>query len=168
MRSFFLKMLNQLLTVGMGKEARLALAKDALAHPAMLTELILLVRSGSNVQRMKGAWVLSGIHALNRAKLIPFYESFMVQLISESTGGVKRELLRCFENIELEPKIAEQLLAITFDWITDETQDVAVRYLCLRLLKPIVKKYPELDTELQMQIELSRTKFGKSHKKKAR
>ncbi len=65
MRSFFLKMLNQLLTVGMGKEVRLALAKDALAHPAMLTELILLVRSGSNVQRMIGAWVLSGIHALS-------------------------------------------------------------------------------------------------------
>jgi len=58
-------MFCQLLVVGMGKEARLALAKDALADPVTFVELTRLARSVSNVQRMKSLWVLSGVHALS-------------------------------------------------------------------------------------------------------
>ena len=110
---------------------------------------------------MKGSWVLSGVNAIDIEVLVPYYDELLSMLRSETVGGVKRELLRCFEGAELKQKVAEQLIIIAMDWVTDETQDLAVRYICYRLLKPLLKLYPQLEVELQQQIDLYGSKFGR-------
>jgi hypothetical protein len=70
-------------------------------------------------------------------------------------------MLRCFEGAELKQTVAEQLIVIAMDWVTDETQDLAVRYICYRVLKLLLKLYPELEVELHQQIDLYRSKFGR-------
>ena len=127
----------------------------------MFLELLNLIQSGNKTQRMKGAWVLSGIHAIDSDFLNSHQPFLLQQLRCETIGGVKRELLRCFEGIVLRDEISEQIISITMAWVTDDKQDLAVRYLCYRLLVPLLKPYPELQQELKSQAELYRSKFGR-------
>ena len=158
---FFLAMLEKHLVVRMGRATRDSLAVMVLPDEQLLLELLEVVKSGTQTQRMKGAWVLSGIHAFDRARL-GAYHSFLLALLQvETVGGVKREILRCFENCSMEGDTAEQLLVIAMDWVTDEHQDLAVRYLCYRLMKPMLGVYPELYIELQQRVELFQSKFGR-------
>jgi hypothetical protein len=110
---------------------------------------------------MKGSWVLSGIHKLDSGSLKSSYPILLECLNSEVVGGVKRELLRCFEGETLTDEVAGRLVALTIKWVTDETQDLAVRYLCYRLLKSLVKCHEELQLELNLQIELYQSKNGR-------
>lgn len=160
MRFFFMK-LEDYLVVRMGSSTRDKVASFVLTDKGKLQELMGLIRSGTRPQRMKGSWVLSGVHAIDTEVLVPYYDELLTMLRSETVGGVKREMLRCFEGAELKQTVAEQLIVIAMDWVTDETQDLAVRYICYRVLKPLLKLYPELEVELHQQIDLYRSKFGR-------
>jgi len=145
----------------MGRATRDRLAATVWGDNDMLPELLTLIQSGSKIQRMKGAWVLSGIHAID-SEFLNSHQPFLLQLLRcETIGGVKRELLRCFEGIVLRDEISEQIISITMAWVTDDKQDLAVRYLCYRLLVPLLRPYPELQQELKDQTELYRSKFGR-------
>jgi hypothetical protein len=87
--------------------------------------------------------------------VIPFF------LNSEVVGRVKREFLRFFEGEILNDEIAGRLVALAMNWVTDETQDLAVRYLYCRLLKSLVKFHEELQLELNSKIDLYRLKNGR-------
>jgi hypothetical protein len=93
--------------------------------------------------------------------LAPHYEDLLSMLLLETVGGVKRELLRCFEGALLNDSAADRLVVIAMDWVTDEHQDLAVRYICYRVLTPLLKPYPELEDELRMKVDLYRSKFGR-------
>ena len=160
MRFFFMK-LEDYLVVRMGRSTRDKVASFVATDEGKLQELIGLIRSGTRPQRMKGSWVLSGVHAIDTEVLVPYYDELLTMLRSETVGGVKREMLRCFEGAELKQTVAEQLIVIAMDWVTDETQDLAVRYICYRVLKLLLKLYPELEVELHQQIDYYRSKFGR-------
>jgi hypothetical protein len=149
------------LVVRMGRSTRDRVVSFVLSDAGSLHELIELVRSGTKPQRMKGAWVLSGVHSVDTDVLVPYYDELLSMLHLESVGGVKRELLRCFEGARLNDSLADRLVVISMDWVTDERQDLAVRYICYRVLTPLLKQYPELEIELHQQIELYRSKFGR-------
>ena len=153
--------LEDYLVVRMGRSTRDKVASFVLTDEGKLQELIGLIRFGTTPQRMKGSWVLSGVNAIDTKVLVPYYDELLTMLRSETVGGVKREMLRCFEGAELKQTVAEQLIVIAMDWVTDETQDLAVRYICYRLLKPLLKLYPQLEVELQQQIDLYGSKFGR-------
>jgi hypothetical protein len=158
MRFFF--MIDKYLITRMGRQQRDAVVEMVLADEALLAELFELVSSGTQVQRMKGAWVMSGIQ-VNHSKLLQSYHSRILKcLLRESVGGVKRELLRCFERTKLASDDGEQLIVIAMSWVTDEKQDIAVRYLCYRLLLPLLRDIPELQVELSERIEFFKLKVG--------
>lgn len=158
---FFVAMLEEHLVVRMGRSTRDKLVAEIISDKSKLNELIHLVCDGTKTQRMKGAWVLSGIHALNRSVLIPYHGSLIAMLNVETVGGVKRELLRSFEKSKPNERIAGELITLAMEWVTDEKQDLAVRYVCYRLLTPLLADYPELSWELKQKINLYRDKFGR-------
>ena len=149
------------LIVRMGKSTRDKVVSFVLSDSRNLHELLGLVRSGTRPQRMKGSWVLSGVHSADADLLAPHYDDLLAMLQQETVGGVKRELLRCFEGARLNDAAADRLVVIAMDWVTDERQDLAVRYICYRVLVPLLKLYPELEDELRMQVDLYRSKFGR-------
>jgi len=149
------------LVVRMGRVTRDQLASLAIQNQDVLHELIHLIQAGNQTQRMKGSWVLSGVHQLKPEVLKSYYPTLIACLTNEMVGGVKRELLRCFEGGLMSDVIEEELIVITMGWVTDEHQDLAVRYACFRLLPPLLKQYPELQMELSQQVDLYRMKFGK-------
>ena len=155
-----MKLVNHLV-VRMGRSTRDRLVSFVLSDAASLHELIDFVRAGTKPQRMKGSWVLSGVHSIDSDVLTPYYHDLLSMLQSEMVGGVKRELLRCFEGVCLDEALADRLVVIAMDWVTDERQELAVRYICYRLLTPLLKQYPELQDELQQQVDLFRSKFGR-------
>ncbi|MFM7728356.1 MAG: hypothetical protein ACKO7B_16780, partial [Flavobacteriales bacterium] len=112
-------------------------------------------------QRMKGSWVLTGIHEVSPALVNSYYSEMLKHLNSETVGGVKRQLLKCFVKANLDSDQLSQLLAITMQWVTDHDQDLAVRYVCFKILKKQIKKFPELNLELEQSISLYREKFGR-------
>jgi hypothetical protein len=154
-------MLEQHLVVRMGRLKRDELAAEIVSDKSKLNKLIQLVCDGTQTQRMKGAWVLSGVHALNRSILIPYHGSLIAMLNVETVGGVKRELLRSFEKCKPDERIASELIALTMEWVTDDKQDLAVRYVCHRLLTTLLADYPELEWELKQKVKLYREKFGR-------
>jgi hypothetical protein len=79
----------------------------------------------------------------------------------ETVGGVKRELLRSFEKCKPDERIASELIALTMEWVTEDKQDFAVRYVCHRLLTTLLADYPELKMELKQKVNLYRDKFGR-------
>jgi len=158
-RFFF--MLENYLVTGMSSLQRDALAELILAQPTLIDDLFRLVRSGTRVQRMKGAWVLSGIQSKNSSVLQPYLVQIMQCVKTESVGGVKRELLRCINPLNLTTDMNDQLTILMLDWVTDDQQDFAVRYLSYRLLKPLLSDFPELQSELQERILLFKSKFGR-------
>lgn len=145
----------------MGRAMRDRVVDIVLSDDAAFQSLLQLVCKGDRTQRMKGAWVLSGVHARNSQLLQPYRSAMLDWMQKESVGGVKRELLRCFENCDLQGLEKEHLIWIAMQWVTDENQDLAVRYLCNRLLPPLLKDIPELQEELHTQKELYRSKFGR-------
>ena len=161
MRFVFVMKLHDYLVVRMGRVARDQVVSLVLQDREMFGELIGLIQTGSKPQRMKGSWVLSGVGAINPQLLMSHYPFLLECLKLENLGGVKRELLRCFEGVDLDSFLAEQLIVLTMDWVTDERQDLAVRYICFRLLNQLLKEYPELQIELNQQIDFYRSKFGK-------
>ena len=161
MRFVFAMKLQDYLVVGMGRVARDHTVSLVLHDTEMFGELIGLIQSGSKTQRMKGSWVLSGVGAINPHSLRPHYACLLECLELETVGGVKRELLRCFDGIALDKLFADQLIMVAMNWVTDERQDLAVRYICFRLLTQLLKEYPELQIELNQQIDFYRSKFGK-------
>jgi hypothetical protein len=153
--------LENYLVVRMGRSARDYTAVAIMREAGKISELIELVKSGTKTQRMKGSWVLSGIHSIDSGVLKAYYPILLDQIRSENIGGVKRELLRCFENADLDRKIADQIILIAMELVTDARQDLAVRYLCYRLIIPLLEGYPDLQLELKNQTELYRLKFGR-------
>ncbi len=161
MRFLFIMNLSEWLVVRMGRKTRDHVANRVINDDELFSELVQLVHTGSKTQRMKGAWVLSGIHLMDSNYLQSHYPMLLECLKSESVGGVKRELLRCFEGTTLREEITEQFIVIAMNWVTDERQDLAVRYLCYRLLKPLLRHYHELQSELTIQVDLYQKKFGR-------
>ena len=153
--------LTEYLVVRMGKTTRDSVASVVASDQHKLHELIDLIRSGTKPQRMKGSWVLSAVYTIDSEVLVPYHEDLLTMLKLETIGGVRRELLRCFEGARLNNTVADGLVVIAMDWVTDETQDLAVRYICYRVLKLLLKLYPELEVELHQQIDLYRSKFGR-------
>jgi hypothetical protein len=149
------------LVVRMGRSTRDRVAAYVASDQSTLHDLLHLIRCGTKPQRMKGSWVLSGLHTIAPEVLMPYYDDLLGMLRSETVGGVKRELLRCFEDVPLNNTVADGLVVIAMDWVTDERQDLAVRYICYRLLKPLLKLHPELEVELQQQVDYYRSKFGR-------
>ena len=154
-------MIESSLIVGMKRLQRDALIALVVNQPTLFAELLRLALYGTQVQRMKGSWVLSGIHAKNASLLQPYYDEVLTHLTAERIGGVKRELLKCFMKSRLSSEAIQQLVLITMEWVTDDEQDLAVRYACFKILKERLANYPELKAELQDRIELYRDKFGR-------
>lgn len=161
MRFLFHMKLTDYLVVRMGRLTRDQVASLAAQNGHKLRELMYLIQAGNQTQRMKGSWVLSGVRKLNHEVLKSYYPVLITCLKNEKVGGVKRELLRCFEGGSMSDALEEELIVITMGWVTDEHQDLAVRYVCYRLLGPLLKRYPELQMELRQQVDLYRMKFGK-------
>jgi hypothetical protein len=153
--------LTEHLVVRMGRATRDRVASFVVSDQNKLHELIDLVSSGTKPQRMKGAWVLSAVQTIDSEVLVPYHDQLLTMLRLEAIGGVRRDLLRCFEGARLNNTVADGLVVIAMDWVTDETQDLAVRYICYRVLKPLLKQYPDLEVELQQQVDYYRSKFGR-------
>lgn len=155
-------MLETHLIVRMGRAMRDALVQRVLAQHSLADELVQLVFTGTQVQRMKGAWVLSGLHDARETLVEPHYQQILNHLRTELVGGVKRELLKCFLNPNrLNDDDKERLIALTMEWVTDHQQDLAVRYVCFKILKKQLSTLPELRAELDYIISLYREKYGR-------
>jgi len=151
--------LKNLLVTAMPKTTCNAVAHYVLDQPESYVSLLDLVEYGSAVQSMKASWVIAHIRLLN-AKLSEQHQHRILNLLRKTAiGGVRRELLRSLEGIELNELIMEELLEIAINWITDMDQDVAVRYLSQRIMltrsNHIVELRPEL--ELIKQLQLAKT-----------
>ncbi len=138
-----------------------AVAHYVLDQPELYISLLDLVEYGSAVQSIKASWVIAHIRLLS-PKFSEQQQHRILNLLRKTAmGGVRRELLRSLEGIELDELIMEELLEIAINWITDMDQDVAVRYLCNRVILACSKRIPELKQELQLIRQLQLEKNGK-------
>ena len=134
----------------MPKAACRALAEHVLLYPHEFTALLELIETGSDVQAMKGSWVVAHIRLSNPVLSEGHQQRILRLACNAKIGGVRRELLRSLEGIRLEPAVMDELLEYTLQWICDMEQDFAVRYLSYRIVLACSKTIPELKQELQL------------------
>lgn len=153
--------ISEHLVTSLPKEKCKSLAEYVLRHPNYFVRLLDLIEEGTDVQAMKGSWVAAHIRQLD-PKLSERYQRRILDMAMATTiGGVRRELLRCLEGIQLEEVVTHELLECTLKWVADLNQDFAVRYLSQRIIYTCSKYIPELKLELQMIKQLQLEKTGR-------
>ncbi len=133
----------------MGLKECTAVAAYALERDEVYLDLLEFVEHGNDVQAMKASWVMGHIRRLNQTQSLK-YQDKLIQLLQQSSiGGVQRELLKSLEGLTLNEANEAALLNFAWSGAVNMQYDIAVRYLCLRILRFFSKRFPELREELK-------------------
>lgn len=145
----------------MGLKECTAVAAYALERDEVYLNLLEFVEHGNDAQAMKASWVMGHIRRLNQTQSLK-YQDKLIQLVQQaSIGGVQRELLKALEGLMLNEANEAALLNFAWSGAVNMQYDVAVRYLCLRILRFYSKRFPELREELNSIEAMQREKTGR-------
>lgn len=130
----------------MGLKECTAVAAYALERDEVYLNLLESVEHGNDAQAMKVSWVMGHIRRLNQTQSLKYQDKLIQLLQQASIGGVQRELLKSLEGLTL-----NEAARLNFAWsgAVNMQYDIAVRYLCLRILRFFSKRFPELREELK-------------------
>ena len=145
----------------MGLKECTAVAAYALERDEVYLNLLEFVEHGNDAQAMKASWVMGHIRRLNQTQSLKYQDKLIQLLQQASIGGVQRELLKSLEGLTL--KEANEVALLNFAWsgAVNMQYDIAVRYLCLRILRFYSKRFPELQEELKSIEVLQHEKTGR-------
>lgn len=115
----------------------------------LFAELITLMLTAEYRVAQRAAWPVS--HCIeNNADLIKPWFSKMIKKLGEKNihNAIKRNTLRALENTDIPEKYCGPLYDISYTFLHDLNEPIAVRVFALSVLANISKKYPELKTEV--------------------
>jgi hypothetical protein len=153
--------LESILKVRMGLKECTAVAAYAVERDEVFLNLLEFVEHGNEAQAMKASWVMGHIRRLNQTQSLKYQDKLIQLLQRASIGGVQRELLKSLEGLTLKESNEAALLNFAWRGSVNMQYDIAVRYLCLRILRFYSKRFPELQEELKSIEALQREKTGR-------
>ena len=133
------------------------LVAAGLENPQALDAIIERAFSGTKKERMRGCWIL---HHISDSRPELFYKKereMIAQLDQMKTDAEARFILRYYSKYQL-PRHDEregQLLDFSFNAIISPSQAAAPRVYAMSIVHRMVKKYPELASELAQSIEIA-------------
>src|SRR5690606_15375684 len=122
--------------------------------PVKFSQLYHYFLSNDGAIQRKAIWALSCCVEKWSDLIIPYCKELIPYLQqARSSDGVKRNILRLFQFIDIPENIEEDLLANCFDFLANCQEAVAVRVFAMQLLAKLSLKYPEIKNELDLLIE---------------
>lgn len=138
------KLLN---TRGISKDEIVLISNTML--PKDFENLVKLVFLDNDLISQKAAWLFRHSVLSRKVLVIRNYNFLISNLATLNPDGAKRDVLRGFLDIPLQPLKMGLLTDICMKWLSSPECDVAVKYNSMRILEKIVKKYPELNGEFR-------------------
>jgi len=121
---------------------------EALA--AVLWKFILL---NEHPLSWRATWFLEHLAAENKEYVRPYIDSIVEEFPSFKYDGQKRSSLKILLMFSLNDYHYEPMVGRCFDILLSHDEAMAVRMFCMRLLLQVVKKEPELKSELKESLE---------------
>jgi hypothetical protein len=133
------------------------LVAEGLENPLALNAIIERAFNGTKKERMRGCWILHHISDIRPELFYNKERKMIAQLDQMKTDAEARFILRYYSKYQL-PRHDERegkLLDLSFDAIIAPSQAAAPRVYAMSIVHRMVKKYPELASELAQSIEMA-------------
>ncbi len=142
------KPLSDLLVKGIGKNDIAVIAANASSDEQMFCQLLEIIQSDNGTPAMKASWIIGTAADKKQTQLIEKYsDSIMNLVLTKSTGGVVRELMKALTASKLSDEQQGVYLDFCFRQLTRNDVDVAIKYNANKYIEKALKKYPELKSE---------------------
>jgi hypothetical protein len=112
-------------------------------------ELITLMLTAEYRIAQRAAWPVSYCIEANKDLIKPWFAK-MIQKLQEQNihDAIKRNTLRVLDFVDIPEKYCGTLYDISYAFLHDLKEPIAIRVFALSVLTNISKKYPELKTEV--------------------
>ncbi len=122
-----------------------------LEYPDEIEILWKYFTSGTVKERNRSAWLLHHLSDTRAEILKPWHPRLLAHTAVAKTDAEKRFISRLFSMHGLPngEKLQSQLLEITFNWLLDPKESIAVKANSLTVLHRFCKIHPELENELR-------------------
>lgn len=150
--SIFIGMDLQALLIKNGGRANVdAIVKWIGPDQARFAELIKAMQRGTKTTRQHGAWPLS-YAAMAHPELLNKHLPQILKWLSEANhhDAVYRNILKIFTEVDIPEKHAAALFDACIGFAKAEHRPVAIRAYALWILMKLVKRWPELQHELNL------------------
>jgi hypothetical protein len=106
---------------------------------------------GSLKDRNRSAWLMHHISDADHTVFKPWHKRLLTHAEGAKTDAEKRFISRLFSKHGLPngESLQSQLLKITFDWLLEPKESIAVKANSLTVLHHFCKIHPELENELR-------------------
>ena len=133
------------------------LVAEGLENPIALNAIVERAFNGTKKERMRGCWILHHISDIRPELFYKKEREMIAQLDQMKTDAEARFILRYYSKYQL-PRHDERegrLLDFSFNTIVTPSQAAAPRVYAMSIVHRMVKKYPELASELAQSIEMA-------------
>ena len=115
----------------------------------LFAELITHMLTAEYRVAQRAAWPVSYCIKAHTNLLKPWFAK-MIKKLSEKNihDSIKRNTLRVLEDVDIPEKYCGTLYDISYAFLHDLNEPIAIRVFALSVLANIAKKYPELKTEV--------------------
>lgn len=99
---------------------------------------------------MRAARVMALCTEKNTNLIVPYLQNIIDSLDTLRVEGVRRSFLKIFAemSVELNEDMLGILTDLSFTWLVDQKEAIAIRYYAIDILLKVIKLYPEIKTEL--------------------
>jgi len=112
-------------------------------------ELITLMLTAEYRTAQRAAWPVSYCIEAHKDLIKPWFAKMIKKLGEENIhDAIKRNTLRVLEDVGIPEKYCGTLYDISYAFLHDLKEPIAIRVFALSVLANISKKYPELKTEV--------------------
>lgn len=124
------------------------------ANPEKFRNLMDLFFSGPYRIVQRAAWVMSECVGSNPDFIKSYWKKLIKNLQKKDIhNAVKRNTLKVLEEIEIPPKYHGELISMSFDFLCDKKEPVAVKVFAMSILFKLTKQQPDLQKELRIILE---------------
>ena len=125
-----------------------AIAKLCAENPDDFQYVLSCLRENGKSASMV-AWVLGHAVELNPLILMPSHYDILIQTALKSkTGGVKRNIVRIWQLVEIPNDRICEIVDITLKYLNGANEDIAVKAFSITVLQHCLKYIPELQEEI--------------------
>ena len=139
------KTLGEILTGRLRKNELVSFLKK---HPELFEETVRISLGDENPQSWRAAWLIGHYMKNNDTALIPYIDAIL-SCINGKGDGHQRELLKILNRMELSDDQEGRLFDVCLSIWEEVHKSPSVRGTAFQTLLNIVKKYPELKSEIE-------------------
>lgn len=122
-------------------------------RPELVSELWDIYLSTEEPVSRRAAWIIDIASEDNPDWVAPFLPQLIAQLPGFNHDGLKRHALRMIARMPFPSGTEGWLMNISFEWLLNKTESVAVKMYCIQILYRLSAKEPEIQQELYDTIE---------------